>query len=169
MVSVPNCAGGNCVAFDIGSNQARALSNTNTSCTVDAPNKSEAPSIPLQPQRNPRYAVEYWGRAWQKEDLRKQKFSLPAEGNDIDLHECRKLLAQLEITDLRTRLSSSPWNQYKLGYDVSWLREAAAAFSVQLKFSRADGAKATKNKTQEFAFSTPCIIQTLLISDYSRA
>ena len=96
-----------------------------------------------------RYDVDFWGKAWQKTD---NKDSHPAADDPnwkINLERCRCLIAKLDEEELRKRLLNSPFNQYKISSNVSWLREAADACARPLKYTKADGERAGKNKTHE--------------------
>jgi hypothetical protein len=49
----------------------------------------------------------------------------------VDYDACKQLLCQLDPVDLRARLDASPWTHADMRQ--SWLKEAAAAFSIRLR------------------------------------
>ena len=93
-----------------------------------------------------RYDASVWGMARQSKGGRGRAqavSSLDGASAKWDLFACRSLLLSLEPSDLERRLQNSPWRQGKAPNEISWLKEAAVAFTVPLKQSQAQGAAGT--------------------------
>jgi hypothetical protein len=98
-----------------------------------------------------RYDPDYWGKAvTQSKGGRSNKAVDQKEsfgGVDTwDLVACRKLIVSLNAEDVRRRLEDSPWAQGKAPDSVNWLKEAASAFSVTLKYKQGDNEKVGQYK-----------------------
>ena len=87
-----------------------------------------------------RYDPDYWGKAvTQSKGGRSNKAIDQNQSFDgWDLVACRKLIVSLNAEDVRRRLEYSPWAQGKAPDSVNWLKEAASAFSVTLKYKQGD-------------------------------
>ena len=134
-----------------------------TAASEPAPEPASEPALPVArplPETIPpsqRYQFDSWGKYGQSKGGRghgniatraHQEVNEPsywqAEADvEWDLAACRSLLLTLSADDLRARLLDSPWRQGKAPRGVNWLKEAAAAFGVAIKTSRARGATGT--------------------------
>ena len=78
----------------------------------------------------PRYDPDVWGRAPTPAALGGSS-SVSEDPSVVDYDACKQLLCQLDPVDLRARLDASPWTHADMRQ--SWLKEAAAAFSIRLR------------------------------------
>ena len=92
------------------------------------------------PAPRDRYDPDFWGKAvTQSKGGRSNKAIDQNQSFDgWDLVACRKLIVSLNAEDVRRRLEYSPWAQGKAPDSVNWLKEAASAFSVTLKYKQGD-------------------------------
>jgi len=97
----------------------------------------EVPSAPATGAgRSDRYLEAVWGKVAQAGKKGAETVCTDFGCSDAwDLSACRSLLCTLASEDLRARLQNSPWMLHGgIAPDgINWLKEAATAFSIQLK------------------------------------